>query len=66
MLNPNPNKKKSKNKNKKIIAKAVHHAINITSMEAELFAIRCGINHAIHLQDVTCIIVITNAIQAVK
>jgi len=27
-----------------IMAKTIHHTINITTTEAELFAIRCGIN----------------------
>jgi len=29
------------------IKKTLHHAVSITSTEAELFAIRCGINQAI-------------------
>jgi len=28
------------------IVKTIHHAINVTSTEAELFAIRCSINQA--------------------
>jgi len=28
----------------KLITKMLHHVVNITSTEAELFAIRCGIN----------------------
>ena len=28
----------------KPLTKTIHHAVNITSTEAELFAIRCGIN----------------------
>ena len=50
----------------KVITKSVHHAMNITSIEAKLFAIRCGINHAVQLQDVTHIIVITDVIPAAK
>lgn len=49
-----------------IIAKSVHHAMSITSTEAELFTIRCRINCTIHLQDITHIIIITDAIQATK
>jgi len=49
-----------------IITKSVHHTMNIISTEAELFAIRCGINCAIHLQNVECIIVITDATPAAK
>jgi len=29
------------------IKKMIHHAVNVTSMEAELFTIRCGINQAV-------------------
>ena len=32
-----------------ILAKTIHHTINVTSTEAELFAIRYGINQTIHL-----------------
>ena len=35
-------------------------------MEAKLFAIRCGINHAMQLQNISCIIVIIDAIPAAK
>jgi len=31
------------------IIKTIHHTVNITSTEAELFVIRCGINQAIYL-----------------
>ena len=44
-----------------IIAKTIHHAINITSTKTELFATRCGINQAIQVSDVFYIIVITNS-----
>jgi len=37
-----------------VITKSVHHAMNIMSIEAKLFAIRCGINHAVQLQDICC------------
>ena len=40
--------------------------MNITSTEAKLFAIRCGINYTIHLQNIKCIVVITDAIPAIK
>ena len=40
-----------------IITKTIHHAMNITSTEAELFAIRCGINQAIQVPKVEQIIV---------
>ena len=50
----------------KVITKSVHHAINITFIEAKLFAIKWGINHIVQLQDVTHIIVITDVIPAAK
>jgi len=46
----------------KLIIKTLHHAVNITSTEAELFAIRCGINQAMHLQYISKIIVVTDSI----
>ena len=49
-----------------VITKSVYYAMNVTSMEAELFSIRYRINHAVQLQDIICIIVITNAITAAK
>ena len=49
-----------------IVAKTIHHTVNITSTEAELFAIRCGINQVIQVTDISCIIVITNAIHLVR
>jgi len=36
-----------------IIRKIIYHVINILSTEAELFAIKYGINQATQLQDVT-------------
>ncbi len=49
-----------------IIAKIVYHATNINSIEAELFAIIFGINHTMQLQDIICIIVVTDTISAAK
>jgi len=49
-----------------IITKSIHHTMNMTSTKAKLFAIRCSINHAIHLQNFTQIVVITDAILAAK
>jgi len=48
------------------LVKTVHHATFITSMEAELFAIRCGINQACIKENVSKIIIITNSIHAEK
>jgi len=53
-------------RDQEIIAKSVHHIINITSTGAKLFAIRYRINHAIHLQDVAHIIIITDTILATR
>ena len=35
-----------------LIAKTIHHAMNVTSIETELFAIRCEINQAIQVPNV--------------
>ena len=49
-----------------LLKKTLHHAINVTPTEAELFAIRCNINQVVQMQNVSCIIVITDAIHAAK
>jgi len=46
----------------KLLTKTIYHAVNITSTEAELFAIRCGINQSIHFDNISKIIVITDSI----
>ena len=48
------------------LVKTVHHASFVTSMEAELFAIRCSINQACVINNVSKIIVVTNSIYAAK
>ena len=48
------------------LIKTVHHALFVTSMEAELFAIRCGINQASSIDNVSKIIVVTDSIHAAK
>ena len=50
----------------KLLTKTIHHVVHITSTEAELFAIRCGINQSSSLNNVSKIIVITDTIHAVK
>jgi len=50
----------------KLIIKTLHHTINITSSEAEFFAIRCGINQATHLYGISKIIVVTDSIHVAK
>ena len=48
------------------LIKIVHHAAFITSTEAELFAIRCGINQACIKENVSKIIIVTDSIHATK
>jgi len=50
----------------KLLIKTIHHAVNVISTEAELFAIRCGINQATHIDNISKIIVVTDSIHAVK
>ena len=49
-----------------LLIKTVHHAFFITTTEVELFAIRCSINQACSLNNVSKIIVITDSIHAAK
>ena len=46
----------------KPLTKMVHHIVNVMSTEAELFAIRCGINQTLHFNNISNIIVITDSI----
>ena len=48
------------------LIKTLHHMAFVTSTEAELFAIRCGINQASNKKNVSKIIIITNSIHAAK
>ena len=50
----------------KPIVKMLHHTINITSTEAEFFAIKYGINQVSYLQDISKIIVDTDSIHIAK
>jgi len=43
----------------KLIIKTLYYVVNVTITEAELFAIRCGINQVIQITDIKYIIVIT-------
>ena len=45
-----------------LIKKILYHTIDITSIEAELFAIRCEINQAIQIDSFSHIIIITGTI----
>jgi len=46
----------------KPLMKTIHHAVNVTSTEAKLFAIRCGINQSSHFDNISKIIIITDSI----
>jgi len=48
------------------LIKTVYHGAFVTSMEAELFAIRCGINQAYIKENVSKIIVVTDSIHTMK
>ena len=48
------------------LVKMVHHTVFVTSTEAELFAIRCGINQACNKANISKVIVITDSIHAAK
>ena len=49
-----------------ILVKTIHHTINITSTEIELFLIRCGINQAVQIPNTKNIIIITDTIHAAR
>ena len=48
------------------VIKTVHHAVNITTTEVELFAIRCSINQATYIPNIKRIVVITDSIHTAK
>ena len=48
------------------IVKTLHHAVNIMSTEAKLFAIRWGINQATQLANINCIVIIMDLLHAAK
>jgi len=48
------------------LIKTVHHAVFVTSSEAELFAMRCSINQACNKDNISKIIIITDSIHSVK
>ena len=50
----------------KLLIKTIHHVVNVTSMEVELFAIRCSINQATCINNISKIIIITDSIHIVK
>jgi len=48
------------------IVKTVYHASFVTSMEAELFAIRCSFNQACSIDNVSKIVIVTDSIHVAK
>jgi len=48
------------------ITKTLHHAVNITSTEAELFAIRCSINQATNHNDISKIVIVTDSVHVAR
>ena len=51
--------------NKNVI-KTIHHTVNVLATEAELFTIRCGINQATNILDISKIIVITDLLHTAR
>ena len=49
-----------------LVIKIIHYTINITTTEAKLFIIICDINWAIHLSNISWIIVINDSIYTTK
>jgi len=49
-----------------MIVKNIHHAMNVILSEAEHFAIRCGNNYTFQLQDILCIVIVTDIIPAAR
>ena len=47
------------------VIKTLYHAVNVTTTEAKLFAIRYGINQAVQIININCIIIITDSIHTV-
>ena len=50
----------------KLIIKTTHYAVNITTTEAELFAIRCSINQATNISNIAQIIVIIDSLHTTQ
>ena len=50
----------------KPVIKTLHHVVNITTTEAELFTIRCGINQATNIKDFSKIVIITNLLNTAQ
>ena len=50
----------------RFIIKTIYYVANITSTEAELFTIRCSINQATNIPEISKIIIITDSIYTVR
>ena len=50
----------------RLVTKMIYHVINITTTEAKLFEIRCGINQAIGIPNIKYIVIITDFLYAAK
>ena len=48
------------------LIKTVHHTVFVTSSEAELFVMRCGINQACNKDNISKIVIITDSIHSAK
>jgi len=48
------------------VMKTLHHIVNVMSIEAKQFAIRCGINQATNHNNISKIIIITDSIHVAK
>ena len=50
----------------KPLMKIIYHVVNVTSTEAELFAIRCAINQSICFNNISKIVIITDSIHMAR
>ena len=50
----------------KPLIKTIYHAVNVTNTEAELFAIRCGINQSTYINNISKIIIVMDSIYVAK
>ena len=48
------------------LSRMIHHSAFVTSTEAELFAIRCSINQALLVNNISKIIVVTDSIHVAR
>jgi len=49
-----------------LVVKTLHQAVNISTMEVELFAIRCSINQAVGILNIKKIIIITDSLHTAR